>query len=523
MTQVDIPERHNTSTLLLDRNLEAGREGKVAIACGDETLTYGELFDRTCRVAGALTSLGVQREQRLLMVMHDTPSFPTVFLGAIRAGTVPVPLNTHYRAADLRYFLDDSYARLVVVDEALLEGVRGALDGYPQEVRVVVANARDPDGSEDLPALDDLLADQPGEVPPADTHGDDAAFWLYSSGSTGTSKGIVHLQHDVLYTCETYARHVLRMTADDVCFSAAKAYHAYGLGNSVTFPLWAGASAVLHPGPPTPDAVLAIVRQHRPTLFFAVPTLFNAILGWEDVRDDDFAGMRACPSAAEPLPPEVFRRWKERFGNVILDGIGSTEMLHIYCSNRIDDVKPGTSGKPVPGYELKVLDEDGQPVRPGEAGNLFVKGDSAFALYWHKQEKTARALQGEWFFSGDRYRVDDEGYYVYEGRADDMIKVSGLWVSPIEIENCLIEHKGVSEAAAVGVPVEGFTQIKAFVILNQDGEPSDALAGELQEWCKQHLQRYQFPHEIEFVDDFPRTPTGKIRRFKLREREAVGV
>lgn len=516
MVTVEIPDRINASTLL-DRNLEAGRGDAVAIHFEDQQITYAELFERTCQVADLLRSLGIGRERRVILSMHDTPWFPAVFLGAIRSGVVPVPLNTHYKPTDYGYFLDDTYAELVIADEALIDNVLPAVRRSAHDVRVLVANGNHAEAG----TLDDLLADRPADVDPVDTHRDDPAFWLYSSGSTGMSKGIVHLQHDIHVTCETYAKHILQLTDQDVTFSAAKAYHAYGLGNSISFPYWAGATTVLHAGAPTPDAVLDLVRRHRPTLFYGVPTLFNALLNHEGTKDEDFAEMRALPSAAEPLPPEVYRRWKDRFGTTILDGIGSTELLHIYCSNRLDDVKPGTSGRPVPGYELRILDEDGDPVPHGEAGNLYVKGDSCFAFYWHKMDRTAATLKGEWFFSGDRYRVDEDGYYVYEGRSDDMIKVSGLWVSPIEIENVLMEHEDVSEAAAVGIPVEGFTKIKAFVILHDGVEGDDALKDELVQWCKDHLQRYQFPQYISFVDDFPRTATGKIRRFKLREREAA--
>jgi benzoate-CoA ligase family protein len=513
---IDIPDRYNASTLL-DRNLEAGRDKKVAIHAGEEEVTYGDLFDRACRVANLLRDMGVRREERVLLLLHDTPAFPAAFLGAMRMGAVAVPLNTHYRASDLAYFVDDSYAPVIIAESALLDAVRPVIDDRRDDLRVLVANG-DTGGYE---SFDALLDAHPGEVSPAITHRDDPAFWLYTSGSTGTSKGVVHLQHDMLYTCETYARHVLHITDRDTVFSAAKSYHAYGLGNSISFPYWAGATTVLHPGPPTPDAVLEIVRRHQPTLFFGVPTLFNAILHHGDTKDDDFASVRAAPSAAEPLPPEVFRRWKERFGSLIIDGIGSTELLHIYCSNTVDDYKPGTSGRPVPGYEMKIVDEDGEPVADGEAGDLYVKGDSALLYYWHNQEKTAATLKGEWFFSGDRYRRDEDGYYVYEGRADDMIKVAGLWVSPIEIENVLMENDKVVEAAAVGVEVEGFMKVKAYVILEQGTEASEETADELREWCKTRLQRYQYPQFVEFVDDFPRTPTGKIRRFKLREKDAA--
>jgi benzoate-CoA ligase family protein len=343
------------------------------------------------------------------------------------------------------------------------------------------------------------------------------AFWLYSSGSTGKPKGVVHLHHDIPYTCETYARHVLQIRPEDTTFSASKLFHAYGLGNNLSFPYWVGASTVLLQGRPTPERVLATLQAFRPTLFFAVPTLYNALLNHPGARDHDLSFIRLCVSAAEPLPPEIWRRWKEAFGLVILDGVGSTEMLHIYCSNTLDSLKPGSSGKPVPGYELKLLSPEGNPVPVGEAGDLWVKGDSALAFYWHQHEKTKRALQGEWFYTGDRYRVDEEGFYWYEGRSDDMIKVKGLWVSPIEIENVLMEHPAVREAAVVGVQVEGLTRIKAFVILKEGFAPGEALTQELQAWCKSRLRPYQYPEFVAYVEDFPRTATGKVQRFKLRE------
>jgi benzoate-CoA ligase family protein len=342
------------------------------------------------------------------------------------------------------------------------------------------------------------------------------AFWLYSSGSTGKPKGVVHLQHDIEYTCATYAAEVLGIREDDTTFSTTKLFHAYGLGNNLTFPYWAGATTVLFAGRPTPPAVLQTIQERRPTLFFSAPTLYNALLNFPQFGDHDLGSIRHCVSAAESLPAEVWRRWKDRTGLTILDGVGSTEMLHIYCSNRLDDVKPGSSGKPVPGYELKILDEEGVPVEPGEAGDLYVKGDSALAFYWAQHEKTKRSVLGEWFFTGDRYRQDGDGDYWYEGRSDDMIKVSGLWVSPMEVEAALIEHPAVVESAVVGVEEDGFMKIRAFVII-KEGEGSDALAAELQEHCKSRLQRYQFPHRITFVTELPKTVTGKIQRYKLRE------
>jgi benzoate-CoA ligase family protein len=310
---------------------------------------------------------------------------------------------------------------------------------------------------------------------------------------------------------------VLGITEHDITFSTTGLFHAYGFGNNLTLPYWVGASTVLHAGRNTPATVLDTIERRRPTLFFSAPTLYNAILNFEGAKARDLSSIRHCVAAAEALPAEVWRRWKEAFALTILDGVGSTEMLHIYCSNRLDDLRPGSSGKPVPGYELKILDEQGSAVPAGAAGDLYVKGDSALALYWAQHEKTKRSVLGEWFFSGDRYRVDEDGFYWYEGRSDDMIKVSGLWVSPIEIESALMEHPAVAESAVVGIDVGGFTKIKAFVITKGGSAADQALVAELQEHCKSRLQRFQFPHMIEFVPELPKTVTGKIQRYKLRE------
>jgi benzoate-CoA ligase len=344
------------------------------------------------------------------------------------------------------------------------------------------------------------------------------AFWLYSSGSTGRPKGVVHRQVDVAATCDTYGVHVLGLTADDVTYSSSKLFHAYGLGNGLSFPFSVGATAVYTPGRPVPDTVFGAIERYRPTRFFCVPTLYNALLNAPGAKDRDLSSVQLCLSAAEPLPPEVFHRWKDTFGVLILDAVGSTEMLHCYCANLPGAIRPGTSGRPIPGYELQIRDEEGTVVGPGGVGELFVKGDSALAGYWHHRDKTRRSLHGEWFATGDRYHLDEDGFYTYEGRADDMIKVGGLWASPIEIENVLMEHPAVSEAAVVGVEVDGFTRIRAHVICAK-GSAADAPAGlapELQEWCKSRLQRYQYPHMVEFTDDLPKTVTGKIQRFVLR-------
>src|SRR5215208_4766873 len=485
---IETPEWYNAS-VLVDWNLEAGRADKPAIYCGDEQVTYGELARRINRFGHALRGLGVDREDRVLLMLNDTPSFPTAFFAAMRMGAVPIPVNTLLQPADYRFFVENSRARVVVCDQMHHETIRKALEGYDEEpVEVVVTNGR----AEGARVLKDLLEAGEDELDPVATHRDDPAFWLYSSGSTGKPKGAVHLHHDIIYTCETYARHVLEVSEEDVCFSASKLFHAYGLGNNISFPYWAGASTVLFPGKPTPDVILGTAQRFEPTLFV---------------------------SAAEALPAGIWRRWKEMFGSVILDGIGSTEMLHIFISNTPEEIKPGSSGKPVPGYEAKILDEAGSPVEPGEAGYLSVKGDSAAAYYWRNHEKTKQTMQGEWLFAGDWYRVDEDGFYWYEGRSDDMIKVSGLWVSPVEVESTLGDHPAVIEAAAVGVPVDGLTRVRAHIVLRQEYEPSEELVAELQNWCKERLKRYQYPHLVEFVAELPKTVTGKIQRFKLREPE----
>ena len=501
MGGLDLPDRYNVGADLLDRNLKA-RSGKVAIHSAAGDVTYGDLSRLSCGAARLLADQGVRREERVLIVAYDSPGWVAAFLGAIRIGAVPVPVNPLLqRSEDYDHYIEDSLARVVVVDGA-------------GEEKLTAAATR----SAIKPKL--LRTDEitPGpDVPVAPTRRDDMAFWLYSSGSTGKPKAVVHLQHDIPYTCVTYAEQVLGITERDTTFSTTGLFHAYGFGNNLTFPYWVGATTVLHAGRNTPATVLDTIEKRRPTLFFSAPTLYNAILNFEGAKSRDLSSIRHCVAAAESLPAEVWKRWKDAYGLTILDGVGSTEMLHIYCSNRLDDVRPGSSGKPVPGYELKILDEAGNPVPRGEAGDLYVKGDSALALYWAQHEKSKRSVLGEWFFSGDRYRVDQDGFYWYEGRSDDMIKVSGLWVSPIEIESVLLEHPVVAESAVVGIEVEGFTKIKAFVITKGDIVAGDLLVAELQEHCKSRLQRFQFPHVIEFVPELPKTVTGKIQRYKLRE------
>lgn len=530
-TVAALPERYNVSTLL-DANLDAGRGAKVAFRTATEDVTYAQLLERVCAAGRALRALGLHPEQRVLLVMDDTAAFPAVFLGAVRAGMVPVPVNPLFKSDDYRYLLADSGARAVVADADLFPKVREALQDHDEPVPVIIAGgAADgtqpfgegavPEPPHTLHALDDLLAEHAGDLPPARTHRDDPAFWLYSSGSTGRPKGVVHLHHDIPYTCETYAKQVLGIREDDVCFSTTKLFHAYGFGNALTFPLSVGATAAVLHGRPAPDRVFDAVARHRPTLLFSVPTLYNAMLAAPDAEQQDLSSVRLCVSAAESLPADLWRRWHDTYGLTILDGIGSTEMLHIFCSNTVDGVRPGSSGRPVPGYDLQLLDDDLGRTPPGETGNLYVRGDSALAYYWRQHDKTKQTVRGDWIATGDRYRQDPDGYYWHQGRADDMLKVGGLWVSPVEMEQALAEHPAVFECAVVQVTVDDLTRIKA-VVVTRDPDPQ-RLTPELQEWCKQRLQRYEYPHVVEYLPELPKTTTGKVQRFKLRGAPATAA
>jgi len=511
-------ERLNASTLL-DANLDAGRAGKSALLTDRGPVTYAELASLVASVAAYLVELGVGREQRVLMILDDSPAFPAVFLGAMRIGAVPVPVNPMDRVDNYAYYLDDSYAQVLVVEASLLPALGAELAARPG-LHVLVVDG-DP-GSH--VSFDAVVADRAGAElgPPVHTHREDMAFWLYSSGSTGRPKGVVHAHGDIAVTVEQYARNVLRISDDDICYSTTKLFHAYGLGNGLSFPLSVGACSGLVKGRSVPDRIFEAVTRFRPTLFFSVPALYAAMVKAPGAAAVDFSTVRACVSAAEALPAAVLARWQAITGVPILDGIGSTEMLHIYCSNTLEDLAPGTSGRPVPGYELRLIDEQGADVSAGEAGDLMVRGESCAGYYWHQRAKTRFCMRGEWFHTGDRYLMDGEGHFVYQGRSDDMIKVGGLWVSPADVEGCLVQHPAVSEAAVIGVSIDDVSRIKAFVIC-ASGPPADgdALAEELRQWCKENLRRYEYPHAVEFVEDLPRTPTGKVQRYKLREAEAV--
>ena len=519
--RVDLPRAYNAAQDIVDRHLDAGgRAGHPAVIDAAGTWTYAELAERINRTGNALAGLGMRMESRVAMCLLDSVDFPAVFLGAIRIGAVPIPLNTLLTAADYDYMLRDSRAHTLVVSEELVPAFAPILDGQPWLREVVVAGSGG--GGATVPGahrLADLLAAAGTELDPAPTTADDVAFWLYTSGTTGAPKGAMHLHRHLVHTVAGYGLAVLGVRPDDVFFSAAKLFFAYGLGNALTIPLYVGATVVLLPGRPTPDAVMAVLREHQPTLFFGVPTLYGNLL--IDPANDRAAGssrLRRCISAGEPLPAGVARAWEERFGIAPLDGLGTTEMLHVFLSNRPGDHRYGTTGRePVPGYEVKLVGEDGEPVPSGEIGELCVRGATAAVAYWNQRDKSLRSFHGPWTRTGDKYLRDEEGWYVCAGRTDDMLKVGGIWVSPFEVEGALIEHEQVLEAAVVGEPDENdLVKPKAFVVLVDPGGASPALAEELQRFVKERLAPYKYPRWIEFTSELPKTATGKIKRYQLR-------
>ncbi|NEX60802.1 benzoate-CoA ligase family protein [Noviherbaspirillum galbum] len=512
-----LPQRFNFARYILQTN--SGRASKTAYIDDDGPLSYGELDQRVRRFAAALRKAGIHPEQRVLLMMHDTVDLPTAFLGALFAGAVPVPVNTLLPAEDYAYMIEHSRARAVVVSHALLPCLQDALAKTGARPLVIVSGGDAPGGASTMAGMLDIEPLQPEDC--ADTHADDFAFWLYSSGSTGRPKGTVHSHGNLYWTAELYAKPVLGINENDIGFSAAKLFFAYGLGNGLTFPLSVGATTVLMAERPTPAAVFKRLTEHKPTIFFGVPTLYVAMLSSDALPRKEDVAMRVCTSAGEALPREVGEKFTRRFGCEILDGLGSTEMLHIFISNRAGSVRYGTSGRPVEGYEIELRDETGHPVPAGEIGDLYIRGPSAALLYWSNREKSRATFQGDWLKSGDKYVADADGYYAYAGRSDDMLKVSGQYVSPIEVENVLIEHPAVLESGVIGkTDGEGLTKTVAYVVLNRSETPSDSLANDLKSFVKTKLAPHKYPREIHFVAELPKTATGKIQRFRLRAIDA---
>jgi 4-hydroxybenzoate-CoA ligase len=505
---------YNAVTWLLDRNVDEGRAGKLAFTDTVSELTYGELQKQSCRVANMLRRLGVRREERVAMLMLDTTDFPIVFLGAIRAGVVPVPLNTLLTSDQYAYVLADCRARVLFISEALLPVVKDMVGRIP-DLEYVVVSGNDAHGYK---KLSDELAGESDSFATAATHADEPAFWLYSSGSTGMPKGVRHLHSNLAATADTYAKQVLGIREDDVGLSAAKLFFAYGLGNALTFPMSVGATTILNSERPTPATMFALMNKYNPSIFFGVPTLFSAMLNDETLKHErGGARLRICTSAGEALPESVGKAWKSRFGVDILDGVGSTELLHIFLSNSPGDIKYGASGRPVPGYRVRLVNEAGAEVPDGEVGELLVDAPSAGEGYWNQRSKTRQTFEGRWTRTGDKYVRDADGRYTFCGRSDDMFKVSGIWVSPFEVESALITHPAVLEAAVVPeADPEGLLKPKAFVVL-RPGVEIEGLQEALKEHVKQKIGVWKYPRWVDAVDSLPKTATGKIQRFKLRE------
>lgn len=513
---VELPDRYNAAADLLDGNLEAGRAGKVAIRTQAGDRTYGEVAEEANRWGNALRELGVEMENRVLMSVLDSPEFASAFFGTIKSGAVPIPVNTNLKPQDYAYFLNDSRAKVALVSAPLADTfrqIRGELRFLQHLVVIGEAGPGEQSYSE-------LVGAARAQLSPADTNRDDMSFWLYSSGTTGFPKGAVHLQHDMRYCVETYAKQVLGITGDDVTFSVGKLYFAYGLGNSLYFPFSVGGSTVHLAGPPAPGTLLPLVRHFRPTLYFSAPTSYAAMLAadpelWEQA---DFSSVRLCISAGEPLSGSILERWKQRTGIDILDGIGSTEICHIFISNRVGDIRPDSTGTVVPGYEVNVVDEQGMLLPDGEVGTLLVKGDSTCAYYWNQHERTKRTLLGEWISTGDQYIRSPDGHLSYQGRADDMMKVGGIWVSPTEVEATINRHPAVLECAVVGIVDEQrLIHPEAYVVLQPGRTETVELEVELREHVRTQIAHYKCPRDFRFVESLPKTATGKIQRFKLRD------
>ncbi|HLM57739.1 MAG TPA: benzoate-CoA ligase family protein [Pyrinomonadaceae bacterium] len=499
----------------LYHNVEEGREAKVCLYYEDERYTYGDAVRLSNRAGGALRESGLRVEDRVLLVLPDCPEFVWTWFGAARAGGVITMVNPLLPADDYRYYLEYTRARVAVVHESLLENFTRAAEGarHLQSV-LVVGGERGP-----FHSFAEVLNAQADELTPADTHRDDPAIWLFTSGSTGHPKGAVHLQHDLPFNTECYAKRVLGVNENDLTVSVPKLFFGYATGTNLLFPFSVGGATALFSERSTPDKLFEVIERYRPTVLTSVPTMIGAMLNAENSAARDLSSLRMCLSAGEALPVELYRRWVETFGVEILDGIGSAEMFHIYITNRPGDVKPGSLGRIVEGYEAEVVDADGRALPAGEMGTLRVKGDSAALCYWQAHEKSKQTFAGDWCTTGDQFHVDADGYYWYHGRTDDMLKVSGIYVAPAEIENCLLRHEAVAEAAIVGHDDgSGLVKPKAFLVLREGHAPGEDLARQIQDFVKSRLAPYKYPRRVEFVASLPKNDRGKIDRKALKTR-----
>jgi benzoate-CoA ligase family protein len=523
--QIDFPERFNMADYFLYHNLEAGRENKCCLFYRDESFTYGHVARMANRTGNALRELGLRLEDRILIVLPDCPEFVYSWFGAARIGAVITMVNPLLPADDYEYYLDYTRARLAVIHQSLLP-VFSTAAARARYLRAVLVVGEDKDDEHidftnpniEWSSFDGLVGSSPDECTRADTHRDDLAIWLFTSGSTGHPKGAVHLQHDLPFNTEVFAKHTIRVNEDDLTVSVPKLFFGYATGTNLLFPFAVGGATALFSERSTPEKLFEVIERYRPTILTSVPTMINGMLNVGNATSRDLSSLRFCYSAGEALPVELYQKWKDRFGVEIYDGIGSAEMFHIYITNRPGDVKPGSLGRIVDGYAAQIVDAEGKEVPNGEMGTLKIKGDSAALCYWNAHQKSKETFAGDWCTTGDQFHVDEQGYYWYHGRTDDMLKVSGVYVAPVEIENCLLQHEAVLECAVIGYdPGDGLVKPKAFVVLRHGHQGDERLTEAIKEFVKSRLALYKYPRWVQFVESLPKNDRGKIDRKQLKE------
>ncbi|WP_449539011.1 benzoate-CoA ligase family protein [Ferdinandcohnia sp. Marseille-Q9671] len=514
-----INTKYNAADRFIEENVRNGLGNKVAVFSGDEQVTYQELLYRVNQFGNALKGLGVENENRMLMIMHDSSEFIVSFYGAVKIGALPIPTNTMLQPQDYEYLLNHSRSKILVVHEDLWNKIKADRDRFVYLQHVIVVTENTPVDSNEIDYYE-FVNNASKELESFLSVKDDPAFWLYSSGSTGNAKGVIHHQRSMEAALNTYAKQVLGINENDITFSASKLFFAYGLGNGMYFPLGAGGTTVLLKDRPLPDKVFETIEKTKPTIFFGVPTLYGSLINYVERTGiiPDLSSVRVCVSAGEALPDTFINKWKQLFNLDILDGIGLTEALHIFISNRVGDIRPGSTGKVVPGYGAKIVNDQAQEIGPNEVGDLVIKGESLTGGYWSNIAENQKKFLGEWMYTGDKYYKDEEGYFWYSGRSDDMLKVGGIWVSPVEVEATLLKHDAVLEVAVIGVKTEENLDLpKACIVLKEGVAPSDELKEELKAYVKGNLAPYKYPRIIEFMDEIPKTASGKLQRFKLRQ------